>query len=47
VIAEMLLAKGVEVNARNKDGRTPLHYAWISNGVSAEIIPLLKRHGAQ
>ena len=41
-IAELLIAKGANVNAKANDGRTPLD--WSANG---EIADLLRKHGGK
>jgi hypothetical protein len=43
-IAELLIAKGAEVNAKDKYGRTPLH--WAAKYGRKEIIELLLTNGA-
>jgi len=43
--AQMLLAKGADVTARDGDGRTPLWYA--QDEGYAEIAELLREHGAK
>jgi len=44
-IVVLLIAKGADVNAKTKAGRTPLHAAQ-KNG-HTEIVELLRSHGAQ
>lgn len=50
VLAEMLLQNGMNPNARNKDGETPLHiYLRHANNicqVNTDIVNLLRHHGA-
>ena len=44
-IAELLIAKGADVNVKNEDGETPLDWAnWRSH---AETADLLRKHGAK
>jgi ankyrin repeat protein len=44
-IAELLIAKGADVTAKNEDGETPLDWAnWRSH---AETADLLRKHGAK
>lgn len=48
-IIEFLLAKGLDVNALDFDGNTPLHHAcnnWEHPDIQTEIIKLLLEHGA-
>jgi ankyrin repeat protein len=40
-LAELLTAKGADVNAMDKDGNTPLDYA------DGEIADLLRKHGGK
>ena len=40
-IAELLIAKGANVNAMNKEGRTPLDSA------DGEVAALLRKHGGK
>ncbi|HEY9602636.1 MAG TPA: ankyrin repeat domain-containing protein, partial [Allocoleopsis sp.] len=42
-MAELLIAKGTQVNPKDNQGRTPLDYA--IEGRSWDVIELLKRHG--
>ena len=42
--AELLISKGANVNAKDDDGWTPLHYA-VREG-HTKIIELLKKNGA-
>jgi ankyrin repeat protein len=42
-IAELLVAAGADVNAKNKDGATPLDYA----SANKEIADLLRKHGGK
>jgi uncharacterized protein len=44
-LAEALVEAGASVGARDRLGRTPLHYA-VRMREAAQIIPLLSRHGA-
>jgi uncharacterized protein len=44
-LAETLIEAGASVEARDRLGRTPLHYA-VRVREAAQIIPLLGRHGA-
>jgi len=44
-VVELLIARGGDVNARNKSGTTPLAAAE-ANGFP-EIVKLLKQHGAR
>ena len=44
-IAELLLASGADVNARNKYGDTPLHFA--ASAGSTDVARLLLDHGAE
>ena len=43
-IAELLISKGADVNARDKSGFTPLN--WASNQGHTAVVELLKMHGA-
>ncbi len=45
LIVDMLLAKGVNVNHQNKDGKVPLHYVAENNLL--EVAKKLLRHGAK
>jgi ankyrin repeat protein len=40
-IVELLIATGADVNAKNKEGRTPLNWA------SGETANLLRKHGGK
>jgi ankyrin repeat protein len=40
-IVELLIATGADVNAKNKEGRTPLNWA------SGETADLLRKHGGK
>ncbi|UCC99109.1 MAG: ankyrin repeat domain-containing protein, partial [Phycisphaerales bacterium] len=44
-VAELLIAKGAGVNARNNEGQTPLDIA-VEEG-RPEIVELLRKHGAK
>jgi ankyrin repeat protein len=44
-IAEFLIAKGADINLKDRDGRTPLGIA-VHRG-HTEIAALLRRHGAK
>jgi len=44
-IAEMLIARGAGLNARDKSGHTPLSWAMEKN--QPALVELLKHHGAQ
>jgi cytohesin len=44
-IAELLIAKGADVNARDWEGNTPLDRA--IQGKQTEIADLLRKHGAK
>ena len=44
-VAELLLANGADVNARNKYGDTPLHFA--ASAGSKDVVELLLAHGAE
>ncbi|HUS48518.1 MAG TPA: ankyrin repeat domain-containing protein [Phycisphaerae bacterium] len=41
-VAELLIDKGADVNAKDKAGRTPLGVA-----LGEEVVELLKKHGAK
>jgi len=43
--AELLIAKGANVNAKNDDGETPLDWAIIRK--HTEIADLLRKHGGK
>ena len=46
-IAELLIANGANVKARNNYSYTPLHYAWLNNSDdSAPMSQLLLKYGA-
>ncbi|MBN9518156.1 ankyrin repeat domain-containing protein [bacterium] len=45
-LAAMLLEFGADPNARNDDGRTPLHYACDIGSRDVELVRLLLQHGA-
>lgn len=45
VVAAVLIGAGADVNARDKDGQTPLDWAVIWQ--STEVVKLLLRHGAR
>ena len=44
-IAELLIAKGANVNAKNNIGKTPLD--WAINFKRTEIADLLRKHGGK
>jgi len=44
-IVELLIAKGIDINAKNEMGYTPLD--WVIDSKNSEIIELLKSNGAQ
>jgi ankyrin repeat protein len=44
-IAELLIDKGANVNAKGLDGQTPLD--WAMAGVKKETADLLRKHGAK
>jgi ankyrin repeat protein len=44
-IAELLIAKGADVNAKNKFDSTPLD--WAIRGKHAETADLLRKHGGK
>ena len=44
-IAELLIAKGADVNAKDDDGKTPLDRAIMHN--HTETIDLLRKHGGK
>jgi ankyrin repeat protein len=44
-IAERLIAKGADVNAKDKNGRTPLD--WAVNWNHPETADLLRKHGGK
>ena len=44
-IAERLIAKGADVNAKDKNGRTPLD--WAVNWNQAETADILRKHGGK
>lgn len=46
-VVELLLAGGADVNARAKDGRTPLFFAERANPPVPELVDLLRKAGAQ
>ena len=44
-VVKLLLEKGANVKAADKDGRTPLN--WALQEKNAEVLKLLKHHGAR
>jgi ankyrin repeat protein len=44
-VAELLIAKGADVNVKNNQGRTPLSLA--KKKGHNEIVELLRKHGAK
>jgi ankyrin repeat protein len=44
-IVDLLLAKGADINAQNKEGKTPLQKAWESGNY--ELVDILLAHGAK
>jgi ankyrin repeat protein len=42
-VAELLLANKAEVNAKDKNGWTPLH--WAAQGGHQDVAELLRQHG--
>ena len=44
-IAELLIAKGAEVNAKDDEGETPLDLAWLTR--QTETADLLRKHGGK
>jgi ankyrin repeat protein len=42
-VAELLLAKGADVNTKDEDGYTPLHFT----AARPDIADLLRRHGVR
>ncbi len=44
-IAELLIAKGADVNAKDAYGRTPLDWAIVDN--HTEIADLIRKHGGK
>jgi len=44
-MAELLIAKGADVNAKDENGRTPLD--WAVNWNQAETADLLRKHGGK
>ena len=45
VIAELLIAKGADVNAKDEDGETPLDATYVFN--KTETADLLRKHGGK
>jgi ankyrin repeat protein len=44
-VAEVLLAHGADVNAKSKNGNTPMHLAELNR--HKNIVSLLGKHGGQ
>lgn len=44
-VVELLIARGADVNIRDRGGRTALR--WAKHGRNKEIVELLQKHGAE
>ena len=47
MIAEILIQNGAIVDAKDKDAKTPLHYAAQNGEIGLEIAKVLLDHGAK